>query len=77
MLGSEWDVRWSLRGRGLGVDCGVGRINVEKRFLREATPVMRGDSGASQFSSDEVSSVDWGAGRGTNGGKESRTLGSL
>jgi hypothetical protein len=28
MFGSEWDVRWSLRGRGLGVDWGVGRINV-------------------------------------------------
>jgi hypothetical protein len=56
ILGSECDVRLSLRGRGLGVDCGVGRINVEKRFLREATPVMRGDSGASKYSSERISS---------------------
>lgn len=56
MLGSEWDVRLSSRGRGLGVDCGVGRIKVEKRFLREATPVIRGDSGASKKLSERVSS---------------------
>jgi hypothetical protein len=28
----------------------------EKRFLREATPVMRGDSGASKYSSERISS---------------------
>lgn len=53
--GSELDVRWSLRGRGLVVDWGVCRI-AEKRLLREATPVMRGDSNASKYSSEGVSS---------------------
>lgn len=56
------------------MDWGVGRINVEKRFLREATPVIRGDSDASKYSSDGGSSglnTDW------SGGLESRTFGSL